>query len=398
MASPAPTPLPSAALDAATWDAAHAELLAFLRDLIRIPSINPPDPPGPEMDAAVFIADRLRSEGLEPEVIESAPGRGNVTVRLRGDGTGGRRRAPAAEPPRCRPGAPRGRLDARSVRRRRRGRLRLGSRRRRHEADGRDGDARRGPARAPCPRRRPGPGPRCDPGAPPRRPVHLHRGRGGGRARGREVARRPPPRDPPRGGRAQRVWRRVAGARRSALLPDPGGREGLRGLQDPCPRHVGSRVDAPRGQRRRPRVRGRAPHGRPRRAAADPGHAPVPGRRARGAPAGPGGPRRGDRRRRPPAQRGRDPLAVRPDVRAGPRRPAARLDQPGRHPRRDQVQRHPRRGDGRDRRPHAPRHHAGRRARGGPGAPRATWRRTATWSTSSGARRSPPPPRASSTT
>jgi acetylornithine deacetylase/succinyl-diaminopimelate desuccinylase-like protein len=89
VAAPSPAPLPSAELDAVAWDAAHAELVAFLRDLIRIPSINPPDPPGPEMDAASFIADRLRAEGLAPEVIESAPGRGNVTVRLRGDGTGG---------------------------------------------------------------------------------------------------------------------------------------------------------------------------------------------------------------------------------------------------------------------------------------------------------------------
>jgi acetylornithine deacetylase/succinyl-diaminopimelate desuccinylase-like protein len=82
-------PLPSAALDQATWDAAHAELVGLLRDLIRIPSINPPDPPGPEMDAALFLAEVLRREELDPEVIESAPGRGNVTVRLRGDGTGG---------------------------------------------------------------------------------------------------------------------------------------------------------------------------------------------------------------------------------------------------------------------------------------------------------------------
>jgi acetylornithine deacetylase/succinyl-diaminopimelate desuccinylase-like protein len=81
--------LPSAALTAAEWDAHADELVALLRDLIRIPSINPPDPPGPEMDAARFLAARLRSEGLEPEVIESAPGRGNVSVRLQGDGTRG---------------------------------------------------------------------------------------------------------------------------------------------------------------------------------------------------------------------------------------------------------------------------------------------------------------------
>ena len=83
------TRLPSALLDAATWEAAHGELVAFLRDLIRIPSINPPEPPGPELDAAHFISGVLRAEGLDPEVIESAPGRGNVTVRLRGDGAGG---------------------------------------------------------------------------------------------------------------------------------------------------------------------------------------------------------------------------------------------------------------------------------------------------------------------
>jgi acetylornithine deacetylase/succinyl-diaminopimelate desuccinylase-like protein len=81
--------LPSAGLDSAAWDAAHDELVAFLRDLIRIPSINPPDPPGAELDAANAIAARLRAEGLEPEVLEPAPGRGAVSVRLRGDGTGG---------------------------------------------------------------------------------------------------------------------------------------------------------------------------------------------------------------------------------------------------------------------------------------------------------------------
>ncbi len=84
-----PTALPSSALGAAAWDAANAELLAFLRDLIRIPSVNPPDPPGPELDAAQLIAGFLRAEGLDPEVIESVPGRGNVVLRLRSDGTGG---------------------------------------------------------------------------------------------------------------------------------------------------------------------------------------------------------------------------------------------------------------------------------------------------------------------
>jgi acetylornithine deacetylase/succinyl-diaminopimelate desuccinylase-like protein len=81
--------LPSLALDADAWNAAHDQLLAFLRDLIRIPSVNPPDPPGPELDAASRIADELRGFGLAPEVLEPFPGRGTVIARLRGDGTGG---------------------------------------------------------------------------------------------------------------------------------------------------------------------------------------------------------------------------------------------------------------------------------------------------------------------
>lgn len=86
--SPA-TPRPSAALSAEAWTDAHDHLVGFLRDLIRIPSINPPNPPGPELDAANRIAAELRSFGLDPEVLEPSPGRGSVVCRLRGDGTGG---------------------------------------------------------------------------------------------------------------------------------------------------------------------------------------------------------------------------------------------------------------------------------------------------------------------
>ena len=82
-------PLPSAAIGAEAWATAHDELVAFLRDLIRIPSINPPDPTGPELDAANLIANTLRAAGLAPEVLEGFPGRGNVVAQLRGDGTGG---------------------------------------------------------------------------------------------------------------------------------------------------------------------------------------------------------------------------------------------------------------------------------------------------------------------
>ncbi len=60
-----------------------------LRELIRIPSINPPDPPGPELEAARAIASMLAGSGVPATVYEPFPGRGSVVARLRGDGSGG---------------------------------------------------------------------------------------------------------------------------------------------------------------------------------------------------------------------------------------------------------------------------------------------------------------------
>jgi acetylornithine deacetylase/succinyl-diaminopimelate desuccinylase-like protein len=81
--------LPSAALDADEWGAAHDELIELLRDIVRIPSINPPNPPGAETKVAQYLAARLRAEGLEPDIVEPVPGRGSLHARLRGDGSGG---------------------------------------------------------------------------------------------------------------------------------------------------------------------------------------------------------------------------------------------------------------------------------------------------------------------
>ena len=83
--------LPSAAIDAADWERAGDELVETLRELIRIPSINPPpaDASDGELRVANWIAAYLADAGLEPEVHEPVPGRGSVTARLRGDGTGG---------------------------------------------------------------------------------------------------------------------------------------------------------------------------------------------------------------------------------------------------------------------------------------------------------------------
>jgi acetylornithine deacetylase/succinyl-diaminopimelate desuccinylase-like protein len=84
-----PAARPSAALETTAWDRIHAETVELLRDLIRIPSINPPDPPGPETAVAHFIAAALDEAGIPAEIVEPVPGRGSIAARLRGDGTGG---------------------------------------------------------------------------------------------------------------------------------------------------------------------------------------------------------------------------------------------------------------------------------------------------------------------
>ena len=73
------------------WGLATEALVASLRDLIRIPSVNPPtaDAPEGELRAARYLADALEAAGLQPTVIEPVPGRGSVHARLHGDGTGG---------------------------------------------------------------------------------------------------------------------------------------------------------------------------------------------------------------------------------------------------------------------------------------------------------------------
>lgn len=71
------------------WASAHDRLVETLRDLIRIPSINPPDPPGAELDAARYLAASLEDAGVPATIHEAVPGRGSVVARLRGDGTGG---------------------------------------------------------------------------------------------------------------------------------------------------------------------------------------------------------------------------------------------------------------------------------------------------------------------
>ena len=59
------------------------EITHFLSQLI---NINTTNPPGNEIQAAEFIAKYLAKDGFSSEIIESAPGRGNVIARLKGTG------------------------------------------------------------------------------------------------------------------------------------------------------------------------------------------------------------------------------------------------------------------------------------------------------------------------
>jgi len=65
------------------WEIIFEETIKYLRDLIRFKTVNPP---GNEKPCAEYLAEILSSNGIEPKLLESAPGRGNVIVRLTGTG------------------------------------------------------------------------------------------------------------------------------------------------------------------------------------------------------------------------------------------------------------------------------------------------------------------------
>lgn len=64
--------------------AAHDEAVRHLQALIRIDTSNPP---GNETRAAEYIRDVLAKEGIAAEIVESAPGRGSLIARLKGNGS-----------------------------------------------------------------------------------------------------------------------------------------------------------------------------------------------------------------------------------------------------------------------------------------------------------------------
>lgn len=66
------------------WTQITHQVTTILQDLLRFDTTNPP---GNEMPCIEYIARILKAEGIEPHVFESAPGRGNLVARLKGDGS-----------------------------------------------------------------------------------------------------------------------------------------------------------------------------------------------------------------------------------------------------------------------------------------------------------------------
>src|SRR5919202_4091173 len=60
-------------------------VVSLTRDLIRFESVNPP---GNEQPVAEYLAEKMKSFGLEAEVQPFEPGRANLVARLKGKGSG----------------------------------------------------------------------------------------------------------------------------------------------------------------------------------------------------------------------------------------------------------------------------------------------------------------------
>src|ERR1700741_882217 len=67
---------------------AGADAARFAADLIRIDTTNRGGGDARERPAAEYVAARLAEAGLEPVLLESAPGRANVVARIGGAGAG----------------------------------------------------------------------------------------------------------------------------------------------------------------------------------------------------------------------------------------------------------------------------------------------------------------------
>src|SRR5438046_10142232 len=66
------------------WGALGSETVELMRAYLRVNTTNPP---GNETAGARFLAQVLDGDGIASETAESAPGRGNLVARLKGDGS-----------------------------------------------------------------------------------------------------------------------------------------------------------------------------------------------------------------------------------------------------------------------------------------------------------------------
>lgn len=66
------------------WGVAGEEATIRLQEMIRFDTTNPP---GNELPLVRYLANRLEEEGLDPKILGSGEGRGNLVVRLKGDGS-----------------------------------------------------------------------------------------------------------------------------------------------------------------------------------------------------------------------------------------------------------------------------------------------------------------------
>jgi acetylornithine deacetylase/succinyl-diaminopimelate desuccinylase-like protein len=71
-------------LQGLNWETIQNTALARFQDLLRIDTTNPP---GNEIAACHYLQNILTQVGIESQIIEPKPGRGNLIARLRGDGS-----------------------------------------------------------------------------------------------------------------------------------------------------------------------------------------------------------------------------------------------------------------------------------------------------------------------
>ncbi|HUG43348.1 MAG TPA: M20/M25/M40 family metallo-hydrolase, partial [Acidobacteriota bacterium] len=74
----------SIAAEALDLERMQRQATGWLAEYLRIDTANPP---GNELEGALYLAELLRKEGIEPRLLEPAPARANLYARLNGDGS-----------------------------------------------------------------------------------------------------------------------------------------------------------------------------------------------------------------------------------------------------------------------------------------------------------------------